>query len=70
MVDYLQLNAMEEACNRRLILGAIIGDIIGSVYEFNNVKTTDFELFCERTDFTDDSVLTFATMDAITDDLD
>jgi ADP-ribosyl-[dinitrogen reductase] hydrolase len=48
-----------------LILGAIIGDIIGSVFEWNNVKTTDFELFIERTNFTDDSVLTFATMDCI-----
>ena len=47
------------------ILGAAIGDIIGSVYEWNNVKTTDFPLFTKRTDFTDDSVLTFATMDSI-----
>jgi len=49
----------------RLILGAITGDIIGSVYEFHNVKSTDFDLFRERTTFTDDSVLTFATMDAL-----
>jgi ADP-ribosylglycohydrolase len=61
---------MEEASNRQLILGAIIGDIIGSVYEWHNVKTTDFELFCERTDFTDDSVLTFATMDSILNGID
>lgn len=48
-----------------LILGAVTGDIIGSVFEWNNVKTTDFQLFTERTDFTDDSVLTVATMDCI-----
>lgn len=56
---------MEKACNKQLILGAIIGDIIGSVYEFHNVKFTDFEMFGAGTDFTDDSVLTFATMDSI-----
>jgi ADP-ribosyl-[dinitrogen reductase] hydrolase len=51
--------------NKPLILGAIIGDIIGSVYEWNNIKTTDFPLFSPNCKFTDDSVLTFATMDAI-----
>lgn len=61
---------MEEASNRQLILGAIIGDIIGSVFEWHNVKTTDFKMFGTGTDFTDDSVLTFATMDAILNDLD
>jgi ADP-ribosylglycohydrolase len=50
---------------RKYILGAIAGDIIGSAYEFNNVKSTDFELFTNDTYFTDDSVLTLATMDAI-----
>jgi ADP-ribosylglycohydrolase len=47
------------------ILGAIAGDIIGSSYEFNNVKSTNFELFTNDTFFTDDSVLTAATMHAI-----
>lgn len=56
---------MEGSNKQQLILGAIIGDIIGSVFEFNNVKTTDFQLFTKKTDFTDDSVLTFATMDCI-----
>ena len=46
----------------KLILGAIAGDIIGSVYEWNNIKTVDFDLFCGESDFTDDSVLTVATM--------
>ncbi|MDR2313353.1 MAG: ADP-ribosylglycohydrolase family protein [Spirochaetaceae bacterium] len=49
----------------RYILGAIAGDIIGSSYEFNNVKSPDFELFTDDTFFTDDSVLTMATMYAI-----
>ena len=43
--------------------GAIIGDIIGSVYEFNNIKTKDFPLFCDKSHFTDDSILTCATAD-------
>ena len=42
------------------MLGAIIGDTIGSVYEFNNIKTTDFPLFDPRCDYTDDSILTMA----------
>jgi ADP-ribosylglycohydrolase len=48
-----------------MILGAISGDVIGSVYEFHNVKSKDFELFCPKTTFTDDSILTVATMDVL-----
>jgi ADP-ribosylglycohydrolase len=50
---------------RNYIIGGVIGDIIGSVYEFNNVKNTDFDFFNSRTSFTDDTVLTIATMDSI-----
>lgn len=50
-----------------MILGAIAGDIIGSVYERNNIKSVDFELFSENSKFTDDTVLTIATMKAIID---
>lgn len=42
------------------MLGAIIGDIVGSVYEFDNIKTTDFPLFSQRSTFTDDSIMTIA----------
>lgn len=42
------------------MIGALIGDIIGSVYEFNNIKSTDFELFYEESYFTDDTVMTLA----------
>jgi len=55
---------------QQLILGAIIGDIIGSVFEWHNVKTTEFKMFGAGTDFTDDSVLTFATMDSILNSID
>ncbi len=47
------------------MLGAIAGDIIGSVHEFMGIKTIDFPLFCDNSDFTDDSVLTIALADAI-----
>lgn len=47
------------------MLGAIAGDIIGSVYEWHNIKTTDFELFSPVCRFTDDTVLTVALADAI-----
>lgn len=43
------------------MLGAIIGDVIGSAYEFHNVKTTNFKLFREKSCFTDDTILTCAT---------
>ena len=47
--------------------GAILGDIIGSPYEFdqNNIKTTDFELFSDRSEFTDDSIMTLAVAEAL-----
>lgn len=47
------------------MLGAIIGDIVGSVYEFSNIKTKDFELFKPSCRFTDDTVMTCAVADAI-----
>jgi len=50
---------------QNLILGSIIGDIVGSVYEWHNIKTTEFPLFSRDSFFTDDSVLTVATMDCL-----
>lgn len=47
------------------MLGAILGDIIGSRFEFNNHKSKDFVLFAPECDFTDDTILTVATADAI-----
>lgn len=42
------------------MLGAIIGDIIGSIYEFESDKTKEFELFTADSDLTDDSMMTIA----------
>lgn len=50
-----------------MILGAIVGDTIGSCYEFHNVKTTEFDLFTRWTAFTDDTVMTLAVAEALMD---
>lgn len=42
------------------MLGAVLGDIIGSYYEWNNVKTKDFPLVTNQTRYTDDTVMTLA----------
>lgn len=47
------------------MLGAIAGDMIGSVYEFNNHRTKDFPLFIESTTFTDDTILSVAVADVL-----
>lgn len=49
------------------MIGSIIGDIVGSIYEFNNIKTKDFPLFTNEKEFTDDSVLCIATAQWILD---
>lgn len=47
------------------MLGAIIGDIVGSRFEFNNHRSKDFELFGEGCFATDDSIMTLAVAKAI-----
>ena len=47
------------------MIGAIAGDIIGSIYERNNIKTKEFPLFSPGCCFTDDSVLTIAIADVL-----
>jgi ADP-ribosylglycohydrolase len=47
------------------MIGAIAGDIVGSVYEWRNIKAKAFPLFDERCSFTDDSILTIALADTI-----
>ena len=50
------------------MIGAIAGDIIGSVYEAHPIKTKEFPLFHRQCRFTDDSVLTIAVAQAILTD--
>jgi len=47
------------------MLGALIGDLVGSVYEWKNIKTTEFKFLKPECFFTDDSVLTVATASAL-----
>lgn len=47
------------------MLGAIIGDIVGSIYEWNRIKTKDFPFFTDDCFFTDDSVCTVAVADIL-----
>lgn len=47
------------------MIGAIIGDIVGSRFEFGAAPEKDFKLFTDKCDFTDDTVCTVAVADAI-----
>ncbi len=48
-----------------MLFGAIIGDIVGSVYEFSNIKTKDFPLFSKENCITDDTCMTVAIANAL-----
>ena len=50
------------------MLGAIIGDTVGSVFEFNNTKDVNFPLFCSRSSYTDDSLMSLAVAKWLTID--
>ena len=50
------------------MIGAIIGDIVGSPYEFHNIKRTDFPLFQTSSHFTDDTMMTLANAKWLTED--
>ena len=43
-----------------MMIGSIIGDIVGSRFEYNNIKSKEFELFTDDCFFTDDTVPTLA----------
>ena len=47
------------------MIGAIAGDVIGSVFEQSNVKSKDFALFSRQSRFTDDTVMSLALADAL-----
>ena len=53
-------NSTTQQFNNSTMLGAIIGDTVGSVYEFNNIKIIDFPLFSVKSNYTDDSIMTMA----------
>ena len=47
------------------VIGAVTGDIVGSVYEFHNIKRTDFPFWSDGSRFTDDTVMTIAVYSAL-----
>jgi type I restriction enzyme M protein len=49
------------------LIGAIAGDIVGSRFEWNNIKSKEFDLFTAKSFFTDDSVMTLALAKALLD---
>tara|TARA_B100000686_G_C16581817_1_gene858532 strand:+ start:526 stop:789 length:264 start_codon:yes stop_codon:yes gene_type:complete len=51
------------------MLGAIAGDVIGSIHEYNSIKTKKFELLNDSCVFTDDTVMTVAVADSIMNDV-
>lgn len=50
------------------MLGAIIGDIVGSVFEFNNTKDMWFEFYSKESNYTDDTIMTMAVADYLMTD--
>ena len=50
------------------MIGAIIGDIVGSSHEFNSIKTTKFNLFDNKSRYTDDSAMSMAVAEWLLDD--
>lgn len=61
----LYLNFDEYIRQGELVLGAIIGDIVGSRWEFNPTNDYDFELLSDGNGFTDDTICTVAVADAL-----
>ena len=51
------------------MLGAIIGDMVGSIYDFKPIKTKDFEIYDYNMRMTDDSLLTIAVAKVIKEEL-
>ena len=49
------------------MIGALIGDIVGSRFEWDNHRSKEFELFTDKCFFTDDSIMTLAVAQAIMD---
>ena len=59
-MNFLKIYSLFEVTNYIKMIGAIIGDIIGSRFEFNNHRSTEFELFASGCEFTDDTICTVA----------
>ncbi len=51
-----------------MLVGAVLGDIAGSIYEFNPHKNTDIDLYADGMDYTDDTIMTIAVADWLLND--
>jgi ADP-ribosylglycohydrolase len=67
IMNTIDNNNNKQEAGKNMLLGAIAGDMIGSVYEFHGEKKMDFPLFSEESRFTDDTVLSIATMACLLD---
>jgi len=65
MKNYTIINNCKIELTLSAVRGAIYGDIIGSVFEFAPIPTKEFELITDKSDFTDDTVMTLAVAKAI-----
>lgn len=61
-----QKNPVNEYCP--MLMGTILGDIAGSIYEFDPHKSTDINIQDKRMDYTDDTIMTIAVADWILND--
>ncbi len=61
----IQFPQGEEERVPNCLMGAIVGDIVGSIYEFDNIHTEDFPLFGPGCEITDDTVMTLAVAQAL-----
>ena len=59
------LTLLQRPADGRNMLGALVGDMVGSVFEWDNVKSVEFPLFADKSTFTDDSVMTIAVAHAL-----
>ena len=74
-IGYTNVSKKQDTIQKRpknkynpLLMGAVLGDIAGSIYEFNPRKSTDIDLQDKRMDYTDDTIMTIAVADWILND--
>ena len=74
-IDYTNVTRKNNTAQKKsgnlycpMLMGAVLGDIAGSIYEFNPHKSTDVNLTDKSMDFTDDTIMTIAVADWILND--
>ena len=74
-IDYTNMTRKNDSAQKKsgnlycpMLMGAVLGDIAGSIYEFNPHKSTEVDLKDKRMDYTDDTIMTIAVADWILND--